>query len=213
VQVGSSATATLTISNTGNAALSVSGISASGAGLSTVLFSDWSSGTVAPGASQQVTIQFAPAAAQAYSGNVVVSSDATGGTNTVPVAGTGTQAPPASGPAPLAGYYVYGGPGYTQYLGFFTCISCAEYYSDSINNDVGRYGSRVSPTSIKNHVSQYGSAVGPYSACNEIAANPPKVYDATGTIYYGQLTLNQIRSDGIKDADVVNWLKNDVCKG
>ena len=53
----------------------------------------WESGTIAAGGSQEVVIQFAPTAAQAYSGTLTVTSDATSGTNTISVSGTGTAAP------------------------------------------------------------------------------------------------------------------------
>jgi formylglycine-generating enzyme required for sulfatase activity len=88
VNVGQSATRTLTIQNTGNATLTVSGISYPG-GFS----GNWSGGAIAAGGSRTVTVTFAPTAAQSYSGNVTVNSDATSGTNTRAVSGTGTQAP------------------------------------------------------------------------------------------------------------------------
>jgi hypothetical protein len=87
VVVGSSRTGTLTISNTGNAPLNVSGITFPG-GLS----GNWSSGAIAAGSSQNVTVTFSPTAATTLSGNIVVSSDATGGTSTIAVSGSGVFA-------------------------------------------------------------------------------------------------------------------------
>jgi hypothetical protein len=118
---------------------------------------------------------------------------------------------PAQTPAQTAGYYVWGGPRNAQYLGFFTCIFCQEFASDSINNESGSYGSQFSSTSIRNEFSQYGSEFSSYSACNEFASSPPRVYDSKGSTYYGELTLNQFRGDA-PGADVANWLRRDVCR-
>lgn len=83
VTVGSSATRTLTIYNDGNSTLTVSSISYPSG------FSGSWSGTIAAGASRDVTVTFAPAAAQNYSGSLTVNSDKTSGTNTRAVSGTG----------------------------------------------------------------------------------------------------------------------------
>jgi hypothetical protein len=207
VQVGSSATSILTISNSGNATLTVSAINASG-GMSSVLLADWRSGAIAPAASQQVTVQFSPSASQAYSSVLSIVSDATGGTNTIDISGTGIAVTSSAVP----GYYLWGGPGYTQYLGFFTCVFCVEFDQNSVNNQFGRYGSQFSLTSIRNQFSQFGSAFGADSACNQFASNPPRVYNSDETGYYGELTLNQFRPDAIKTAAIVDWLTTDVCK-
>ena len=88
VPVSTAATATLTISNTGNRPLTVSGITYPN-GFS----GDWNGGTIAAGGSQNVTVTFNPTAAQAYSGTVTVASDMTNGTNTAIISGTGTTTP------------------------------------------------------------------------------------------------------------------------
>jgi hypothetical protein len=207
VPVGSSTTATLTISNSGNAVLTVSAITASG-GMSNVLLGDWLSGTIAPGTSQPVTVQFAPSAAQAYSGVITVVSDATSGTNTLNASGTGTTVTPTAVP----GYYLWGGPGYSQYLGFFTCVFCVEFDANSVNNQFGQYGSQFASTSIRNQFSQFGSAFSNNSACNQFASNPPRVFNSNGSVYYGELTLNQFRADAIKATTIVTWLTTNVCK-
>jgi len=84
VQVGSSAQRTLTIYNDGNSTLSVSSISYPSG------FSGSWSGTIGAGSSHDVTVTFSPSSATTYSGNVSVSSDATSGTNTRSISGTGT---------------------------------------------------------------------------------------------------------------------------
>ena len=83
VQVGDSAFRTLTLSNTGNADLTVSSISYP-AGFS----GNWS-GTIIPGGSQDVTISFSPNTAQSYSGSLSISSDMTGGSASASIIGTG----------------------------------------------------------------------------------------------------------------------------
>ncbi len=85
--VGSVAQATLTIGNTGNSPLTVTGISVPTG------FSGSFSGTVAPGASQNVAISFTPTSATNYGGNITVNSNATGGASTIAVSGTGTSLP------------------------------------------------------------------------------------------------------------------------
>ena len=92
VTVGQTATATLTITNSGNSTLTVSGLSIT-SGLETVFFPSWTTGTIAAGASQQVIIGFAPTAAQSYSGTVTVTSDQTSGTNTIAISGAALSPP------------------------------------------------------------------------------------------------------------------------
>ncbi len=87
VIAGSTVTRALTIANTGNAPLNVSGIT-----FPTGLSGNWSSGAIAAGSSQNVTVTFSPTAATTLSGNIVVASDATGGTNTIAVSGSGVSA-------------------------------------------------------------------------------------------------------------------------
>ena len=87
VQVGTTSTKTLTISNTGNSTLTVTSISYP-AGFS----GNWS-GTISAGSSHDVLVTFSPTQAITYSGNLTVSSDKTSGTNTKSVSGTGTSTP------------------------------------------------------------------------------------------------------------------------
>ena len=87
INTGTTTTKTLTISNTGNSPLAVSSIT-----YPTGFSGNWS-GTIAAGASQSVTVTFAPTAAQSYSGTVTVNSDKTSGTNTIAISGTGTPTP------------------------------------------------------------------------------------------------------------------------
>ncbi len=94
VTVGTTATRTLTIANTGNSALTVTGIA-----YPTGFSGAWC-GTIAAGGSQAVAVTFAPQVAVTYSGPVTVSADHTSGTNTMAVSGTG-RAPLAFTDDPL----------------------------------------------------------------------------------------------------------------
>lgn len=91
VQVGSSRAATFTIANGGNATLTVNGLNATG-GIVSQSTASWTSGQIAPGASQQVTITFRPTTAGVYSGTLTVDADHTSGSNTLPISGMAIDA-------------------------------------------------------------------------------------------------------------------------
>jgi hypothetical protein len=95
VAVGQSAQDTFTITNSGNSTLTITSITAPCSGSYSASFT---SGTIPPGGSQQVTVTFKPTAAQSCSGTVTVVGDQTSGTNTLPVTATGT--PSSTSPAP-----------------------------------------------------------------------------------------------------------------
>lgn len=80
--VGSTKTLTLTVSNNGTGSLAVSGIT-----LPSGFSANWTSGAIAAGASQPVTISFTPTVSGAYSGTITVNGDQTSGTNTTTVSG------------------------------------------------------------------------------------------------------------------------------
>jgi len=88
IDIGQTFDATLRIYSDGTAPLTVTGLNGP-AGYA----ASWTSGTIAPGTSQAVTIRFSPTAAQTYNGTLTVLSDATSGTNTTQVSGRG-QGPP-----------------------------------------------------------------------------------------------------------------------
>jgi len=87
VAVGSQRDLSFTITNTGTAPLTITGMSVTG-GLSAHTTASWTSGSIAPGASQTVTIRFAPTSAGAFSGTLTVNGDQTSGANTIPISGT-----------------------------------------------------------------------------------------------------------------------------
>lgn len=90
VVTGQEATATMTIANSGNTSLAVSGI-----GYPTGFSGTWN-GSIAAGASADITVTFRPVATIVYNGNISVSSDATGGTNSISASGSGMAARPAA---------------------------------------------------------------------------------------------------------------------
>lgn len=83
VPVGQTTQLVLTISNAGNAALTVTGINYPEG------FTGTWSGTISPGSTQTIPVVFAPTAVGSYGGVVTVQSDSTDGSNTLPISGTG----------------------------------------------------------------------------------------------------------------------------
>jgi hypothetical protein len=92
VQVGTTATRPMTISNIGTSVLTVSGISYPNG------FSGAWSGSIGPGGSQLVSVTFAPTLATSYTGSITVNSDSTGGMNTINVSGRGVAGSNRPGP-------------------------------------------------------------------------------------------------------------------
>ena len=83
VAVGSTAKATVAITNSGNTQLTVNGIV-----YPTGFTGDWASGTIDAGGSKNVAVTFSPTSSTAtYTGVITVNSDATSGTYTVGVSG------------------------------------------------------------------------------------------------------------------------------
>jgi hypothetical protein len=66
---------TITLSNSGTVALTVSSVTSTAD--TSVLTVSWTSGTIAPGANQIVTVRFTPTARQYYAGTLSVQSDQT----------------------------------------------------------------------------------------------------------------------------------------
>jgi Abnormal spindle-like microcephaly-assoc'd, ASPM-SPD-2-Hydin/CARDB len=91
VAVGSSRDLSYTITNTGNATLTVTGTSVSG-GLASQLTASWTNGTIAAGASQTVTVRFQPTTSGSYNGTVSVNGDQTSGSNSIAISANATGA-------------------------------------------------------------------------------------------------------------------------
>ena len=92
VPVGTSAQRTMTISNVGDAALTVSSIDYPSG------FSGNWSGAIAVGESQNVTVTFTPTTVGSYNGTVTVNSDKTDGTNTIGVTASAVPQAPVGTP-------------------------------------------------------------------------------------------------------------------
>ena len=86
--VGTSATSTLTIANTGAGELTVTNVAYPSGFTGT-----FSSGAIPANGSQTVTVTFAPIAVQSYTGNITVTGNQASGTNTIAVAGAGVATP------------------------------------------------------------------------------------------------------------------------
>ena len=88
VSVGNQRTLNFTITNNGNATLTVTSLTVDG-GLIDHSSASWTEGQVGPGASQSVNITFAPTTAGTFSGTITVVGNQTSGTNTISISGTG----------------------------------------------------------------------------------------------------------------------------
>ena len=99
VTVGQSTTKSVTLTNTGTEALTVSGISVAGTGFT-------ASGphlpiSLAAGQSTSISAEFKPAAAKADTGTITITSNAAGSPSLVALSGTGTTTTPPATPAAL----------------------------------------------------------------------------------------------------------------
>jgi Domain of unknown function (DUF4082)/Domain of unknown function (DUF4091)/Abnormal spindle-like microcephaly-assoc'd, ASPM-SPD-2-Hydin/Immunoglobulin I-set domain len=89
IDTGASSTLGVTLKNSGNSNVTISGVSTSGAGFSA---SNVSSGTVlAPGQSAALNVTFAPTSTGGVTGGVTVASNATNSPATISMTGTGVQ--------------------------------------------------------------------------------------------------------------------------
>ncbi|MGB8522184.1 MAG: choice-of-anchor D domain-containing protein, partial [Candidatus Acidiferrales bacterium] len=100
VSVGSTATQSLTITNTGNATVNISQATISGTGYTVVGGNPSSS--IPVGQSSTVQIQFAPLATGVLTGTLTVVSDASNSPLTISMTGTGTQPNLTTSPASIS---------------------------------------------------------------------------------------------------------------
>jgi hypothetical protein len=101
---------------------------------------------------------------------------------------------------------IFGGTDHKVYLG---CLSCSEFASDSVLNKFGTHGSSFETDSIFNQFGRYGGKFENTSPCNEFGASPPVIVDNHGG-FYGELTLNDTRTEQVRNDTVMAWLKT-VC--
>jgi hypothetical protein len=91
VNVGESATRTLTITNSGNAAITFTALTATGGTGTAGFTASPTSGTIAAGSSIQVVVKFSPSAAQGYSHVLTVIGNQTSGNAAINVSGSGVN--------------------------------------------------------------------------------------------------------------------------
>jgi hypothetical protein len=132
VTVGSTATATMTIANTGSGQLTVSGV-AYPAGFS----GNFTSGSIAAGASQAVTVTFAPTSGAAFTGTITVTGNQVSGTNTIAVTGNGGVATTFT----LSGTVTESAPTLSTVLGGVTIriLDGANAGKSAVSSSDGRY--------------------------------------------------------------------------
>ena len=130
VVTGQTSAATLTITNSGSAALTVTNISYP------ACFSGAWSGTVAAGSAANVTVTFAPVAVTNYSGTVTVNSDKTDGINTISVLGAGTDDGDGNGLPDTWEQQFFGGAG----------VNPSAVCSNGINTVIEAYVAGLNPT-------------------------------------------------------------------
>lgn len=138
VNDGSSSTKTVTLTDTGNADVTVSQVAVSGAMFS--LASGGTGITLSPGQSTSFSVQFSPTAAGADNGSASISSNATGSPASVSLSGTGVALPVqhsvqlswTASTSTVSGYNVYrtttSGSGYVR---INSSLVSPDAYSDS----------------------------------------------------------------------------------
>lgn len=94
----SSAASTVILTNSGSAALTITGVSVTGANNGDFTQTSTCSGSIAAGASCSINVTFAPTATGTRTANVTVNDSATGSPQNVPISGTGIA--PAVGLSP-----------------------------------------------------------------------------------------------------------------
>jgi hypothetical protein len=94
VAIGSTSAQTVTLTNSGGATVDISQVAISGTGL-TIVAGNASGASLAVGASLTVQIQFAPQAAGAVTGSLLITNDGTSPSLAISLTGTGTQTPQA----------------------------------------------------------------------------------------------------------------------
>lgn len=94
VPLGATKEATLTVSNSGSAPLSFTGLTIS-SGLVSHFAASPTSGQVPAGGSTPILVRFQPQSSGAFNGTLSVTADHTSGTNTIAISGTGVAPPVA----------------------------------------------------------------------------------------------------------------------
>jgi Abnormal spindle-like microcephaly-assoc'd, ASPM-SPD-2-Hydin len=162
VALGSDHTQNVTVTNTGNANVTIAGLSSSGTGFSA---SGVASGLIlTPNQTATVSIAFAPGSTGSYSGTVSIASNATVSPNNIAVTGASHSVLlnwGASSSSGVTGYYVYRGTAAGQYakVNSSTPVSASQLtYTDS-SIQSGTYYYVVTSVDSSNVESAYSSTV------------------------------------------------------
>jgi hypothetical protein len=136
ITVGSSTSQIVSLTDIGSAAVTVSGISASGAGFSV---SSGSGVTLDPSQSLNIYVSFDPAGAGSATGSLAIVSNSASPSVTVGLSGNGVAAAPvqhsvglmwAPSTSPVIGYYVYRGASTTALSKLITSADRSPSYTD-----------------------------------------------------------------------------------
>ena len=146
VNTGSSSTQSVTVTNTGNANVTISQISESGAGFT--LSGAGTPVTLTPGQTLAFNVIFAPSSQGIFSGTVMVTSNATGSPTTIKLSGTGVQQASHSvtlswfaSTSTVSGYNVYrstsSGNGYAKVNG--SLVAALTYLDSAVQSGTTYY--------------------------------------------------------------------------
>ncbi len=189
VSVGSSRSATITISNSGNSVLTVTSLSASG-GIASQSAASWTSGQIQAGSSQAVTITFQPTTAGTYTGTLTVVADHTSGSNSISISGSAIQ--PSLFAGSWSGTYIVER---CEGTGSIQDILCSAP-SGSRPGGVFPVGTSL-PLTLT--LTQSGSAVSGTFALGTVRGV------ATGVVVNGLLTLQGTATGGTLTAVITHW--------
>jgi hypothetical protein len=184
VTVGTTRSTTLTITNSGSAALAVSSIAVSPS-VSSLITLSWTSGQIAPGGAQTVTINFTPTLAGVYSGTLTVNSDRTDGVNSIALTAVGLIN------APFAG-------GWQGNYTIDQCIASGSAEDLVCSRNRGLYPVGA-PLPIGINLSQTGNLVSGIFALG--AATGP----VNGVVTNGVLTLRGTGVSGPTSVTITSW--------
>ena len=118
-------------------------------------------------------------------------------TTTVPTTTTTTL------PKTNTSQHLWGGTGYTTYLG---CLTCSSFDINSICNQFGTYGSAYSTSSIWNQFGTYGSSFSSYSPWNSFSSQAPAIYSSNGLLFYGYFSVNSFMFNRTQNSGYLNVL-------
>ena len=87
---------------------------------------------------------------------------------------------------------IFGGSNNKEFLG---CLTCNEFSSNSVWNDMSQFGWRNS-FGKWNSFGQFKNPFSSYSACSEFSQNAPVLVDRNGR-FYGRLSLNEFLNGSV----------------